>query len=337
MSGYPNPFETRGFWRDALAWREAVTSKILPTTLFFGIYAAVIAGLHQALRWRGIETTQLGYTAGILALLLVLRTNSGYERWWEARKLWGGIVNQSRNLAIKGLEYGSDDPSWRDRFVRWSAAFSHVAKRSLRGQRSAPELERLLGPREAQLLLRAEHMPSYVARRLASLLAQARRERSWSALGSGEDDGFAFIEIDRERATLIDHIGGCERILKTPHARIHSIKLRRFILLYLLGLPLAIADSSIALMSVVTVLVAYPLLAIDQIGHELENPFDEHRASHLPLTSICETIEGNLLAFLEADRAPDDTQLERSLETGGSPATDEGDPSGNDQRSAYRT
>ena len=323
MPGYPDPVQTRGFWRDALAWREAVTAKLLPTILVFGLYATVIAGFHQVLMWPGIETTHLAYTAGLLALLLILRTNTGYERWWEARKLWGGIVNQSRNLAIKGLEYGSEDPSWRDHFVRWSAAFSHVAKRSLRGQRSAPELERLLGAREAQQLLRAEHMPSYVARRLASLLAQARRERSWSAMGPGEDDGFSFIEIDRERATLIDHIGGCERILKTPHPRIHSIKLRRVILLYLLGLPLAIADSSVALMSIVTMLVAYPVLAIDQIGHELENPFDEHRASHLPLTSICDTIEGNLLALLEADRAPRPPQ-ESSTHRGGSPASNEG-------------
>lgn len=300
MKGYPNPTETRSFWRDALAWREAVTAKVLPSIALFGLYAAGIAVLHDLFRWRGIEVTHLGYTAGLLVLLLVLRTNASYERWWEARKLWGGIVNQSRNLATKGLEYGPQDSLWRDQFVRWSAAFSHTAKRSLRAQREAPELEQLLGPDQARTLLRSEHMPSYVARRISVLLRQARQDH--------EMDGFAFMETDRERAALIDHIGGCERILKTPHPRIHSIKLRRFILLYLLGLPLAIASSAMAPMAIVTMLVAYPLLAIDQISYQLENPFAEDRASHLPLTSICQTVEGNLLALLESDDSAERSQ-----------------------------
>jgi ion channel-forming bestrophin family protein len=296
MIGYPNPPDSRSFWRDAVAWHESVTSKVLPRMSVFGIYAVAVALLHAQLGWTGMQATHLGYTGGALALLLVLRSNGGYDRWWEARKLWGGIVNQSRNLAIKGLVYGPDDPAWRDRFVRWSAAYSHACRQSLRGERNSSELEGLLGATDAKALTSAEHMPSYVARRIAELMAAARKDDRL--------DGFAFLETDRERAQIIDHLGGCERILKTPYPRVHTIKLRRFILLYLLGLPLAIASSSATLMSAVTMLVAYPLLAIDQIGQEIENPFDKARASHLPLDTICRTIEGNLLALLEAEPGP---------------------------------
>lgn len=291
MTGYPNPSESRSFWRDAVAWREAVTGKVLRRVVAFGVFAVIVALVHKELGWPGVRATHIGYTGGALALLLVLRTNGGYDRWWEARKLWGGIVNQSRNLAVNGLAYGPNDPAWRERFVRWSAAFSHACRQSLRGQRNVSELKALLGAEDAERLIAAEHMPSHVASQIASLLKDAR--------AGDRLDGYAFIATDRERASLIDHLGGCERILKTPYPRVHSIKLRRFILLYLVGLPLAIASSSPLLMGTVTMLVAYPLLGIDQIGQELENPFAEDRASHLPLHAICSTIEKNLLALLD--------------------------------------
>lgn len=107
-----------------------------------------------------------------------------------------------------------------------------------------------------------------------------------------------FQEIDRERALLFHRIGGCERILKTPLPLVHTIKIRRFILLYLLALPIVLASVSFWLAPLITALVAYPLLAIDQIGQELENPFSERRLSHLPLDTICATIESNLIVML---------------------------------------
>lgn len=289
---YENPVEGHSFWRDALAWGPAITGQVFPRMALFGLYAAGVALLHRVLRWEGIAISHVQYTAGFLALLLVLRTNAGYERWWEARKLWGGIVNQSRNLVVSGLAYVRDDVPWRDGFVRWSAAFCHVARLSLRGERAAEDLERVLGADEAAHVLDAQHMPSYVARRIANLLREARDQ--------GHLDGYAFLQVDRERARLIDHIGGCERILKTPMPRVHSIKLRRFILLYMLGLPFAMGTSVVELAVIATVLVAYPLFAIDRIAQELENPFSPFRQSHLPLDTICRTIEANLMALGES-------------------------------------
>jgi ion channel-forming bestrophin family protein len=165
-----------------------------------------------------------------------------------------------------------------------------VTRASLRGTLPKRSLERLVGPEQANVVFEAQHMPSFVAARIADLLVEARR--------AGGMDGYAFLETDRERALLIDHLGACERILKTPLPRVHSIKLRRFILLYMMGLPLAMASSSVGLSVIVTILVAYPLFAIDQIGQELENPFSKQRESHLPLDRICDTIENNLLALL---------------------------------------
>jgi putative membrane protein len=231
----------------------------------------------------------------VLGALLVFRTNAGYDRWWEARKLWGGIVNQSRNLAISALSYGPAGAEWKDNFVRWAASFAHVSRATLRGDSMPREVVGLVGSPAAEQITAAGHWPSFVALRLGKLLCAAR--------DSSQLDGFAFLQLDKERATLIDHIGGCERILKTPLARVYSIKIRRFIAIFLLTLPFALLHRTTSdwLVPIITMLVAYPLLSLDQIGMELQNPFKTSNLGHLPLEDISNTIEGNLLGLLKAE------------------------------------
>lgn len=287
----------RTFWRDAFAWSGAVSRLVLPRVVAFGLYANVVALVHSFYRWDSVESGPIQFTGGVLALLLVLRTNGGYERWWEGRRLWGSIVNQCRNLALYGLVFGPGDPNWRERFVRWVAAFPHASRRSLRLERTLPELTLLLKDDAAARRVEcAAHMPSYVARMVALQLRQA--------VDQGTLDRYAFFQAERQRAQLIDHIGACERILKTPLPLVHSIKLRRFIVLYLLALPFAVVGDHLWAPPLVTMLVAYPLLAIDQIGEELQNPFWVSNLSHLPLNQICREVEEDLLGFLEEDRRP---------------------------------
>lgn len=290
-----NPSDSgRSFWQDALAWHGAITPKVLPRVLQFGIFALLVALVHQHSDWEGLSPVHIGYAGGFLALLLALRSTAGYDRWWEARKLWGGIVNQSRNLTIGALQYGPSDPVWRAQIVRWTVAFGHTTRSALSGERDMEALARVLGDAAAAAELdSAQHPPSRVAARLASLLREAQAR--------GGLDGFALLLLDRERMGLVDHMGGCERILRTPFPRVHSIKLRRFILLYLLWLPAALATEALWWTPTITMLIAYPLLAIDQIGQELDNPFSPDRASHLPLRQICRTIEDNLMALLADD------------------------------------
>ena len=291
-------YQTReGFWREAFALQGSVTPQVLPIVLVFGLIAGSICGASWLAKWLyelplGLDITPYEFAGAVLGLLLVLRTNAGYDRWWEARKLWGGIVNQSRNLVVDALAYGPNNPNWRENMVRWTAAFSHVARLSLRGERPGPELANLVGQEAADQIAAANHMPSFVASRLAALLREACEPMGM--------DRFAFLQMDRERALLIDHIGACERILKTPLPRAYSNQIRRFILLFLLTLPLGLLHRTESdwLVPPVTMLVAYPLLSLDQIGVELENPFSTSNLSHLPLDEISATIEANLLGML---------------------------------------
>jgi ion channel-forming bestrophin family protein len=271
---------------------------VMPNVLIFGLAAGGICGASWLVETLfqvriALAIAPFEFAGAALGLLLILRTNAGYERWWEARKLWGGIVNQSRNLVIGAVAYGPNNLGWQEKFVRWTAVFPHVARLNLRGELPSSEVANLVGPDDARRVATTEHMPSFVAAMLANLLYEAREK-----LGM---DGFSFIQVDRERALLIDHIGACERIAKTPLPRAYSINIRRFIVIFILMLPFSLLHllDSDWLIPFIIMLVGYPLLSLDQIGVELENPFSTSNLSHLPLDDISADIERDVLSVLK--------------------------------------
>jgi len=292
-------FQTRqGFWWEAFALHGSITPKVMPNVLIFGLAAGGICGASWLVETLfqvriALAIAPFEFAGAALGLLLILRTNAGYDRWWEARKLWGGIVNQSRNLVIGAVAYGPNNLGWQEKFVRWTAVFPHVARLNLRGELPSSEVANLVDPDDARRVATTEHMPSFVAAMLANLLYEAREK-----LGM---DGFSFIQVDRERALLIDHIGACERIAKTPLPRAYSINIRRFIVIFILMLPFSLLHllDSDWLIPFIIMLVGYPLLSLDQIGVELENPFSTSNLSHLPLDDISADIERDVLSVLK--------------------------------------
>lgn len=289
------PRQELDFWAEAFGVAGSALPLVLPRALLIAAFALVVTAVdrHAALPDLGIEVTPFEVAGGALGVLLVLRTNAGYDRWWEGRRLWGGIVNQSRNLAIAALSYGPDDPAWRDRVVRRAAAFAPAARRRLRGESASKNLGPLLGPDDADRVEASGHAPTAVSLLIGGSLRDAR-----DRLGL---DGFAFLRIDQERAELMNHVGGCERVKATPLPLAYRIEIRRFLVVFLASLPFALVARVGWETPVVTFLVALPLLAIDKIGTELQDPFSADSLNHLPLDEICATIEGDLLGML-ADR-----------------------------------
>ncbi len=283
----------RLFWAEALTIAGSSMPLILPRALLFGLFALAVTAVHFDPRFPqlNIEVTPYEVVGGGLSVLLVLRTNAGNERWWEGRRLWGDIVNRSRNLAVAALSYGPDDPAWRDQVVRRAAAFSHAARMSLRGEREPEALGRLLGTAEAEQVVTADHMPTAVSALIGESLRDARDH-----LGL---DGFALVRLDPERAALIDDIGGCERIMKTPLPLAYRVEIRRLLIAFIAASPFALVERIHWFTPLATVLIALPLLAIDKIGTELQDPFSKDNLNHLPLDDICATIERNLLAMLD--------------------------------------
>ena len=270
----------------------------MPLVLAFGLAAGGICGVTWLVEKLfeveiTLEVAPFEFAGVALGLLILLRTNAGYDRWWEARVLWGGIRNQSRNFVISAMAYGPTNSQWREKIVRWAAVYPHVARLNLRGELPSSEVANLVGPEDAKQVAAAEHMPIFVALKLGDLLREATDKL--------EMDRYAFLQVDLQRALLIDHVGACERILKTPLPRVYSIKIRRVLAMFLLMLPFALLHrvGGEWFVPFITMLVAYPLLALDQIGVELENPFSTSNLSHLPLDDFSATIEQNLLGVLK--------------------------------------
>jgi ion channel-forming bestrophin family protein len=291
-----NREELPGFLPSALMWRGSVTPRILPGVILASLYTLLLAAVDS--NWHRLpylEVTPFEYTGAVLGLVLVFRTNSGHERWWEARKLWGGVVNQCRNLLIMALCYGPDDIKWRESIVKWVIVFPYSLKESLRNERNFMDINELLTEQEMSDLQSSQHMPIYVAKMIAILLEQALSQKGI--------DKFVFSEVEKHRSALIDYAGGCERILKTPMPLVYAIKARRFILIFLILLPFSLIERAGLLSAFIALLVAYPLLSLDRIGLELQNPFSIKNLSHLPLDLICDTIKANGLALLESEKA----------------------------------
>jgi ion channel-forming bestrophin family protein len=301
-------FTHSAFWRDAATLDDSATFQVLPGALLFGLVSGVIAFIEYITVDNfslGIEVTAFEIGGAVLGTLLVLRTNEGLHRWWEGRRLWGGITNQCRNIAVAAMAYGPNDTVWRWAVIRSAIVFAHACRRSLRGERDLPEIAALIGMAEAARLAKADHMPTYASLVLAEHLRAAVDQHGM--------DRFVFLQLDRERAELINHIGGCERILSTPLPRVYSIQIRRYITLFLLLLPFGlipkfIADDPssprLAFVPLITFLVAFPLLSLDRIGSELQNPFWIRNLGHLDLDAITGRIERNLRALIDGPDAP---------------------------------
>lgn len=290
-----NQPEHPGFFRGALAWRGSVTPRILFGVIVATCYTLILGWLDcNVYKFPHPDITPFEYTGAVLGLVLVFRTNAGYDRWWEARKFWGGITNQCRNLLVMTWQYGPDERGWRLEMSKWISVYPFALKESLRQRNNFDDLRGLLNDDEIAELQGSQHMPLYLAAKIAALLEQARSKHMLDLL--------MFIEFEKQRSLLIDYLGGCERILKTPMPLVYAIKIRRFILIYLLLLPFSLIGVMGYSSAFITLLVAYPLLSLDRIGLELQNPFSERSLSHLPLQTICETIRENG-EWLRSDRS----------------------------------
>ncbi|KAL4421269.1 hypothetical protein ABPG75_010560 [Micractinium tetrahymenae] len=234
-----------------------------------------------------------GLTSFALSTLLVLRTNTSYQRWDEARKMWGLIVNRSRDITRQALGYiPAHQPELQDMFCRWVVAYSRSLMCHLRpGEDLEGELTGKLKPEELKALLASAHKPNYTVQVLTSIIkaAQLPGEPISNYNSTANVKASAAFRMDENLTCFADVTGGCERILRTPVPLMYTRHNSRFLMIWLTLLPFTLWDTCHWGMLPVTGLVAFLLLGIKEIGVVVEEPF-----TILPLEKICDTIEGNV-------------------------------------------
>lgn len=269
-----------------IAVRGSIAPKIFLRVFVAVTWSVCVVLLHKHVREIEIPVTVHTLIGLALGLLLVFRTNSSYERFWEGRKAWGRILNDARNIgrATRSLLMGH--PEIIEPVTLWTAAFPFACMHSLRGARSLGPLQTRLPADQVARVLGSSHVPTAVAGQISDTLAIHRPPGTF-----GER---AVIAVDGLVRSLVDHIGECERIQNTPLPFAYVVHLRRALTLYLTTLPFALVDSFGWLTVPYTLLIAYILMGIDEIGVEIESPFGTDH-NDLPLESICATVERDLL------------------------------------------
>ncbi len=263
------------------------------------VYAAVITGLD-------VEGFRVSVPIAVPALLgtaisiaLGFRTNSAYDRWWEARKIWGAIVNDSRTFTrhVLTLLGGADDASaavCREMVYRQIAWVKALA-RSLRGQDPLEGLGPLLAQDEMARLRDVDNCANAI---LHNQAAQLRR-----AHDAGMVSEILMLPITESIQRLTDSMGMCERIKKTVFPVQYSQLVMKSVWLFYLLLPLGLAPYLDWLTLPVAFTVGFVFVALEYLGHYLEDPFED-RPSDVSITSIAATIEIDLRQMLGESEVP---------------------------------
>jgi putative membrane protein len=234
-----------------------------------------------------VGATFHGFLGLILGTLLVFRTNTSYDRWWEGRKLWGQLVNDSRNLAIKVQTCVRADQADKQRLGRWLSDFALALKGHLRG---GIRLTDLPGFAAIQISHQPANVPAYVATRIYE---QIEAWRQTDQLG-----GFELLFLDQHAASLMNICGACERIQKTPISLSYRWFIRQSIILYLLTLPLGLVDSFRWWTVVAVSILGYFMIGMEMIAENIEDPFG-HDEDDIMLDDICHTIERSVRDILQ--------------------------------------
>jgi putative membrane protein len=216
-------------------------------------------------------------------MLLVFRTNSAYDRWWEGRKHWGNLVNQSRNLAIKINSYlinQEDKKAITDLINHYNFSLkAHLRNNNY--LESDVEISNEL----KEEIKSVEHVPNYFANLLNAKLFHLHKKNSLTEM--------QLLLLNTEFVSFTDICGACERIKNTPIPYSYNIYLKKIIFLYVITLPFAFGPEFGFLTVIIAIIVLYVFASIELIAEEIEDPFGSDD-NDLPLDELCIKIKANI-------------------------------------------
>ncbi len=287
---------------------------------------ALLAAISIAVEWisphidvnkKLFTPGSLGFLITALSIFLAFRIGQAYDRWWEARKLWGGIVNLSRTFARQATTFTSNKTATspmteeecatvQKELVYRQIAYINALRLTLREQHMWDEIQPFLPPDEFVALLGKRNKPNEIMQNQAKQLA--------TLYDRGVLNDFRYIQLDRSLNELVDCQGGCDRIKHTafPDRVVYLTQMSAWMAAVLI--PLTVSDFGpgsgffdgpiYSIFETVVVLLMMSLfLLVGKIGSELKNPF-ENRANDTPMTAICRTVEIDLREILGETELP---------------------------------
>ena len=286
----------RPFW--------SLVAGLWPHLLPVGLYVSLISWLDLQYHFEQFNFPVAIVTAlgTVIGLLLAFRTNSGYGRWWEARILWGAIVNDSRTWTrqLLGFAHQTDiqDEEHLARLHQMAlrqAAWCFALSRSLRGQQPTTDLQELMDHAEIESYQTSHNVPNDILLRQAHELRElSDRERL---------DQYQFVELERTLIRLTNSMGGCERIKNTPFPASYSRLGHGLIYIFTVFLPFGLVNVPWQGLVFTSLSLSFAFLLIDRVATYLQDPFSS-RPSDTPMLALSRTIEINIRQMLGQTELP---------------------------------
>ncbi len=251
-----------------------------------------------------VPVTILG---GGLAIFLAFKNNAAYDRWWEARKIWGALVNDSRSfgmetmslLTLRDTDANVDAAllsKTQNRIIKRHLAFINALRLALRDDNDWEQIKSLLESEEYEEMLKKENKVTYLNFRQGMDINHARDLKFI--------DDFRHMEMVQLLKKFYDHQGKCERIKKTVFPYYYTYFTGMFLWLFIILLPFALVGPMMMSAIPLSIAISFSFYILDKSGNVTEDPF-ENRASDTPLSAICRTIEIDMLRQLGKEDVPE--------------------------------
>lgn len=277
-------------------------------TFFYATFVFILYELADE-KLVSIGSAPLSILGVALSIFLGFRNNWAYDRWWEARKIWGGIINYSRSFAMQILtlvdknnpreEVGIDLRQLQRTFIYRHIAWINALRLQLREQATWHEIKRFLPNEESAVLSEHVNKATQINLRQATQLNEVYQ--------SGLINDFRHMEIVQSLKEFYNLQGKCERIKNTPFIRYYDLLTRIFLWIFIILLPFGLLVNVGIATIPLTMTIAFAFSIIEQTGRYTESPFD-NSPNDIPLTSMCTTIERDLRQMLGETELPDATQ-----------------------------
>ncbi|TKC00774.1 bestrophin family protein [Pedobacter cryophilus] len=288
-----------------------VLGKIKKEMLVLTVYSAAVYLAHIFYGFQGINVplAVLGILGTVISLLLAFRSNQAYDRWWEARILWGRIVNDSRSYARQVLSFidnsydDSDKTAMKRRIIKRQIAWCHSLSHYLRKQNSHECVNNYVSVEEMRSLAKADHVPLALTENHANDLRLLLR--------MGWINEFQQVKMDETLTRLTDSMGGCERIKNTVFPTTYSVYIRFVVLLFAILLPFGLIEYFGIFQIPLVVAISSSFFLIEKMAIHLQDPF-ERKPTDTPMTSISKRIEKDLKQMMNDDY-PNESALNNAI------------------------
>lgn len=271
-------------------WRGSVLPQLLPRLLLLLLFSFLIVYFKPYLIQYNLHVNPAIFTLfGIaLAIFLGFRNSVSYDRFWEGRKLWGALLNDTRSLARQSITLINDKDydAKRHDFINLLISFVYSLKHQLRETNPDEDLDRLLPKEFAAQLKEVQYKPIIILKALGVWVKNAKSEN--------KIDSITQLAFEENLNKLSDIVGGCERIAGTPIPYTYSVLLHRTVYIYCFLLSFGFVETMGWVTPFVIVFIAYTFVALEAIADELENPFGT-QPNDLALDTMSQMIENTLL------------------------------------------